>query len=188
MTQRGLYRRNVGDALGHFNQGDPASPDTFVRRSMSRYGLSTGALATTGKMTFGWVTLAAGDVVTNISFETGSTAGGTMTAWWMALYDTVGARMAQTADQTSGAIAASTVITKALATAQTIKVPGLYRVGLSVTATTIPTVIGQVCAQAVATGESALAFETDAGSLGATAPATIPASTARSFAPLFVLT
>ncbi len=189
--QRGKYERNVGDVLAAYNNLDTASPDTFCARTVSRLHASdaTIARATAGKLTRAKVTLGAGDLGTNLSFVSGGTAGATMTAWWLALYSPAGVLMAQTADQVAGAIAANTAFTIALATPQRIRESSkLYRIGLMVAASTVPTVVGVTVPPALSgPAEQVLSEETSA-TYTTTAPATLPALTARRGCPYFVAT
>lgn len=195
MTLLGLYTGNVRDALGHVNLADPSSPSTFYRRNLPRVGLydsasDTGQVAlTTQVMTSVPIYLAAGDVITNVSFRSGATAAGTPTNWWFALYSNAStpALLSQTADQTSTAWAANTTMTKALGAAQTISVSGIYWVAIMVKATTPPTLLGCVSAPAIVAGERNLA-QTSGSSLTTTAPATIATPTAAQFVPYVVLT
>lgn len=195
MTQLGAYTRNVRDALAHFNTSDPASPDTFFRRNLPRVGLydsagDTGQVAlATGVMTSVPIYLHAGDVITNVSVRSGATAAGTPTNYWFALYSNASAPalLAQTADQTSTAWAANTTKTLALSSPKTITDSGVYWVGINVTATTVPTLLGTVAAPAVVTGERNLS-QSSGSSLTATAPSTITSVTAKQFVPYVVLT
>ena len=195
MTQLGILNRNVRDVLGYKQAGVPSSPDTFYRRNLPRTGLydsagDTGHVAlATGVMTSVPIALQAGDVITNISVRSGATAAGTPTNWWVALYDdqATPALLSQTADQTTTAWAANTSMTKALAAAQTITRSGIYWVGIMVTATTVPTLIGTIGAPAIATGERALSQSSGSG-LTTTAPATITSTTAKNFVPYVLLT
>lgn len=195
MTQLGILNRNVRDVLGYKQAGVPSSPDTFYRRNLPRTGLydsagDTGHVAlATGVMTSVPIALQAGDVITNISVRSGATAAGTPTNWWFALYDdqATPALLSQTADQTTTAWAANTSMTKALAAAQTITRSGIYWVGIMVTATTVPTLIGTIGAPAIATGERALSQSSGSG-LTTTAPATITSTTAKNFVPYVLLT
>lgn len=187
---QGRYPRNVGDVLGYQLHMDPALPDTLLVRSIPRHDAfdATIALATTGKMTLAKLTLEVGELVTNLSFVSGTTAGATMTSWWMALYDPDGNRLAQTADQVAGAIAANTVFTLPLATAQRARRSGTYRVGLCIAAATVPTVLGVTIAPAITVGspgEQTISEETTA-TYTTTAPATLPTLTARRGTPYFV--
>ncbi|MFI7547212.1 hypothetical protein [Actinoplanes sp. NPDC049599] len=191
--QLGGYGRNVRDLLAHANASDPASPDTFVRRNLPRIGLydsagDTGQVAlATGVMTSVPIHLRAGDVVTNISVRSGATAAGTPTAYWFALYDEAGALIGQTADQTSTAWAANTTKTLPLATAYTVPRTGIYYVGIMVTATTPPTLLGTIAAPAIATGERNLS-QSSGTTLTTTAPATIATPTAKQFVPYVAIT
>ena len=193
--QLGLYSRNVRDLLAPHNAADPASPDTFYRTNLPRLGLAdsagdTGNVAlATGVMTSVPLFLVAGDLVTNLSFVSGATAANTPTAWWFALYgtDTVPALIAQTADQTSTAWAANTVMTLALATAYRVVKTGLHYAAINVTATTPPTLIGAVGARPVVTGERNVS-QSSGSSLTTTAPATIASPAIKNFVPRVVAT
>lgn len=193
--QLGGYKRNVRDALAHWNAADPSGPDTFFRRNLGRFGLydsasDTGQVAlATGVMTSVPIFLRGGDVITNISVRSGATAANTPTNYWLALYSAAAtpALLAQTADQTSTAWAANTTKTLALATPQTITADGIYWVGIMVTATTPPTLLGTVAAPAIVTGERNLS-QSSGASLTATAPSTITSVTAKQFVPYVVLT
>ena len=195
MTQLGLYRGNVRDALGYLASMDPTSPDTFVRRNLPRHGLydsasDTGQVAlATGVMTAVPVFLQAGDVITNISVRSGATAANTPTNYWFALYSDAATPvlLAQTADQTSTAWAANTTKTLPLASAYTVPRHGFYWVAIMVAATTPPTLLGNVVAPAIATGERNLSVSSGSG-LTTTAAATLATPTAKQFAPYVALT
>lgn len=195
MTQLGLFTGNVRDALVAMDAAMPSSPSTFYRANLPRFGLydsagDTGQVAlATGVMTSVPVKLVAGDVITNISFRSGATAAGTPTAWWFALYSNAAtpALLAQTADQTTTAWAANTTKTVALATAQTITETGYYWVGINVTATTVPTLLGGVAVAPIVTGERNLS-QSSGSTLTTTAPATIASPTVKQFVPYVVLT
>lgn len=195
MTQLGGYTRNVRDLLAHAGASDPASPDTFFRRSMPRVGLydsagDTGQVAlTTQVMTSVPIYLYAGDVVTNIGVRSGATAADTPTNYWFALYSNAAtpALLGQTADQTTTAWAANTTKNLALATPKTITESGIYWVGIMVKATATPTLLGSAVAPAIVTGERNLS-QSSGSSLTTTAPATIATPTAKTFAPYVVIT
>ena len=195
MTTLGLYTGVPRDALAFLATDGKTPNSAFSRSNLPRVGLydsasDTGNVALqSGKMTAVPVFLAAGEVVTSVSFVTGATAGATMTHWWVALYDNAATPnlLAQSADQTSGAIAASTVITKALATAQTIGKTGVYWVAIMVAASTVPSLLGAVAAPPVATGERNLAVVSGSG-LAATAPATLASPAVNAFVPYVALT
>lgn len=139
------------------------------------------------------VPLQPGDVVTNITFVSGATPAGTPTNWWFALYSSAStpALLAQSADQTSTAWAASTVKTLALATAQTITTAGVYYAAIMVKATTPPTLIGVntgVAAAAASILSSKVLAQTSGSSLTTTAPSTITSATTVANVPLAILT
>ena len=98
--------------------------------------------ATTGTVYMMGVWLPAGLTITNLNWVTGTTAAGTPTHWWLGIANSAGLQQAATADQLTGAIAASTLITKALTATYTTTATGLYYLLLSVTATTNPTATG----------------------------------------------
>jgi len=196
MSQLGLYKRNVRDALGHLNTHDPSSATAFVRRNLPRAPLydsasDTGQVAlVTQVMTSVPIYLAAGEVVTNLTFRSGATAADTPTNWWFALYSAAAtpALLSQTADQLTTAWAANTTMTKALAAAQTIPEDGIYWAAIMVKATAVPTLLGACCAPAIAAlGEKNLSQSSGSG-LTTTAPATIATPTAKNFAPFVALT
>lgn len=195
MTQLGGYSRNVRDALAHINISDPASPSTFWRSNLPRTGLTdsagdTGHVALADAvMTSVPIFLAAGDVVTNISFTSGATAVGTPANWWFALYSSAStpALLAQTADQTSTAWAANTTKTLALSSAQTITQSGIYWASVMVNSTSVCTLLGTIGQPAIVTGERNLSVSSGS-TLTDTAPATIATPTAKTFIPRVVIT
>lgn len=194
MTQLGGYSRNLRDVMGYLNTQDPASPDTFFRRSQPRNGLYDSAGDThvplvTAVMTSVPIFLHAGDVITNVFVRSGATAAGTPTNQWAALYSDAAtpALLAQSVDRTTEAWAANTTRQFVLATAQTIARSGIYWVAVMVTATTVPSLLGSVAGAAMATGERNLS-QSSGSALTGTAPATIATPTAKQFAPYIVLT
>lgn len=195
MTLLGLFSGNPRDILAGYATAAPASPTTFYRSNQPRIGLydsasDTGQVAlATGVMTTVPVFLAAGDVITNISARSGATAAGTPTNYWFALYSDAAtpALMSQSADQTSTAWAANTTKTLALAAAQTISRTGIYWVGIMVTATTPPTLLGSAAVAPIVTGERNLS-QSSGSSLTTTAPGTIATPAVKQFAPYVVLT
>jgi hypothetical protein len=169
---------------------------TFYRSNMRRLLVTANQTAfTSGVMKSTPIYLRAGDVVTNLTFVSGTTAAGTPTAWWFALYNTAStpALLAQTADQTSTAWAAYTAKTLALSTPQTIATTGWHWAAISVTASTVPTLLGSVAfldavmSNAIVTGETRLA-QTSGSGVGATAPATIASPTAALTVPYVIAT
>jgi hypothetical protein len=195
MSELGLFTGNVRDALAANDAALPSSPSTFFRANLPRFGLydsagDTGQVAlATGVMTAVRIKLAAGDVITSVSFRSGATAAGTPTNWWFALYSNAAtpALLSQSADQTSTAWAANTTKTLALAAAQTISVPGYYWVAINVTATTPPTLLGTCAVAPIVTGEPNMSV-TSGSALTATATATLASPTVKQFVPYVVLT
>ena len=194
MTQLGQFSGVVRDSLA-FLATDGKTPNTFARPNLPRFGLYDSASdasqvpLTTQVMTSVPVMLAAGDIITNLTFRSGQTAAGTPTNWWFALYSNAAtpALLAQTADQLTAAWALNTTMTKALATPQTISVSGVYWAAIMVKATTVPSLLGSVAMAPVASGERNLA-QTSGAALTTTAPSTIATPTVAQFAPFVVLT
>jgi hypothetical protein len=150
------------------------------------------AIAATGVELSVGIPLVPGDVVTSITFVTGGTAAATPTAGYACLRTPAGALLAQTADFGSTARAANTAFTVALATPQLITAEGLYRVGLSFTAGTIPTLRGVALNNAVLAGAlgvgAAVLARSHGSSVGAVAPATEVTPTTTATVPLLIVT
>lgn len=134
---------------------------------------------TTGQIFLQAIWLTAGTTVTNISFHSATTAAGTPTHYVFALYDSGRNLLASSADQTSTAWAANTLKTLAMGTPYLVPSTGSHYVGISVVATTVPTLKGgtartggQLAGQAPAlNGISSTTYSTG------TAPATVGAIT-----------
>lgn len=95
---------------------------------------------TSGTLHVTQIYLRAGLLVSNISYFSASTAAGTPTNQFFALYD--GGQLnllARSANDTTTAWAANTIKTLAMSTPYTVQATGLYYVGVMVTATTPPT-------------------------------------------------
>jgi len=193
--QLGVFEGIVRDVLAPWSTNIPASPSTFYRANLPRFGCydsvsDSGSVAlTTQVMTAVPLKLVAGDVITSISYFVGTTAAGTPTNSWVALYSNAAtpALLAQSADATSGALAANTKQTIALATAQTITKTGIYWAAIMVKATTVPTLLGVLAVPPIVTGEINLAV-TSGAALTTTAPATLASPTVSRFVPFVVLT
>jgi hypothetical protein len=188
MTLLGTFRGNPRNDLSWLNSAGRPDPDvTFHRANLPRVGLDDVAAAASGVMCSVALYLADGDTVTNLTFISGGTAAGTPTNYWFALYSGAGALLAQTADQLTAAWAADTAKTLALATPQKITKSGIYYAAISVTATTVPTLVGTVGAKPVLTGEGNLS-QTSGTGLTATAPATIATPAFKRAVPLVIAT
>lgn len=132
-----------------------------------------------------------GDIVTALTFVSGNTAAATLTAWWHALYDPDGAKIAQSADQGSAAWGANTAKRLTLVGGPyTISTDGWYILATSTTASTVQTLIGcapiVTASAAVHTGSKALGFTFGSG-VGATAPATTGTQTGVAKCPLAIV-
>lgn len=161
---------------------------TTIRQNRSRYagGLVTDltGVLTTQVMLSVAIPLQQYDKVTSITFRTGGTAANTPTNWWVALYSNAAtpALLAQSADQTTTAIAADDTVTVALQSVVQISEAGVYYVGIMVKATATPTLVGYAVdhaeiSGAMVTGMKVLA-QTSGSTLTDTAPATIATPTA----------
>ena len=170
------------------------SPTAVRRQSIPQWRCDTDLdPLTTQVMLSVAVPLQAGDVISNITFKSGATAADTPTNWWFALYSSAAtpALLSQSADQTTTAWAANTVKTLALASAQTITVPGVYYAALMVKATDLPSLIGAsvgIAGAAASILSSKVLAQTSGSSLTDTAPATIATPTTVVSVPFCVLT
>lgn len=145
------------------------------------------AVAATGVELAVKVALSAGTVVTSITFVTGATAAGTPTAGYAVLRDASGNKLAQTADFGSTARAANTAYTVALSSAYTVGATGAFYIGISFTATTVPTLRGISLGNAAVAGVGAANTVTHGSAVGATAPSTIATPSTASVVPYFVI-
>lgn len=119
----------------------PASTiaETIPRELCSEVNTTAGA---SGTLFLQAIYLQAGQLISNISIWSATTAAGTPTNGFFALYDGARNLVAQTANHTTEAWAANTVKTKALTTAYRVPTSGLYYIGLLQVATTIATIKG----------------------------------------------
>lgn len=136
----------------------------------------------TGVMDLTAIYLTTGQTITNINFVTGSTAAGTPTHTWFALYDdgrgsaTSGqlALLGQTADQGSGAVAANTNLGLSLITPWTTQYTGIYYVAFMNSGTTVPTLSGVIRASSASIALAAAAGALYSGTAGSSLTATAP--------------
>lgn len=188
--QRGGYDRSIYDLFAHQKGADPASPDTLVRRTMLRTDIASSAGAAapaTGVLLVQPVVLQSGDTITNISFVTGGTAATSPTAGFVALFNSAGALVANSADFGAAAMGASTVFTKALATPYKVPASGVYYVGFCLSHGGAPTLLGTPVAPAVVTGEASVA-RISSTTYTTAPPNALPTLNARVDAVYFVLT
>lgn len=173
------------------------SPDNATFTSNMDRLQVTGNLAclTSAVLTTVALPLQAGDVVTNLTFVSATTAANGPTHCFFALYSPAGALLAQTADATTTAWGANTARTLALATPQLITTAGVYYAGICVVASSaVPTLAGATALHnAIFAGNlGSLGYkvlaQTSDSSLVATAPATIGTPTTIATIPFVVAT
>jgi len=194
VTVHGRYPRVVADSPAldlPYRDLPGVDQDLFVRSNIPVWACTSDLAATATGVAIGTrVFLRKGDVVTNLTFASGATAGATITNWWHALYDEAGAKLGQSADQGSAGWAANTAKKLALASPVTIERDGWYIVATSMTATTVPSLIGAApivtATASVHTGSKALGV-TFGSALGGTAPATTGAQTGVAKCPLAIV-
>ena len=104
--------------------------------------VNTVAPTASGTLFMQAIYLKAGQLVSNITISSATTAAGTPTNYFFALYDSARALKAVSANQTTTAWAANTVKTLAMTTPYRVPTSGLYYIGIMMTATTIITTKG----------------------------------------------
>ena len=120
-----------------------AWPSGCIAQTLQPVFINTSSTAVTGgQMYIHSVMLAAGVQVSNISYLIGTTAGTTLTHGWFALLNPAFLQVAHTADQTSGGLTASTLVTKPLTSAYTPPSAGQYWLAIVVVASQQPTLGG----------------------------------------------
>lgn len=174
----------------HLLEGSPVNTTLVANLDRTQCTGNLSALTTQVMLSVA-LPLNAGDLVTSLTFVSATTAAGTPTNWWFALYSPAGALLSQSADQTSTAWAANTAKTLALTTPQLITTAGVYYAALMVKATTVPTLVGIALHNAVESGNiGSLGFkvlaQTSGSSLTDTAPATIATPTTVANIPLVI--
>ena len=125
----------------------PAQPVYFAARSTSVIAatipftsISTStATVTSGTLYIARLNLAAGQVVTNVTFLTGTTGATTLSHGWAAILNTSYLQLAHSADVTSGNLSASTFISWALTSPWTVPSTGQYWAGYTIVASVQPT-------------------------------------------------
>jgi hypothetical protein len=134
------------DSVAALIAGAPTESTTYfpgaLAETIPAYAATTAVTLTTADLYLFGVHLGAGESVGHVGFVTTTTAGATMTHWWACLVDQNYTVQAVSADQTSGAIAASTWFSLAMGTAYTTTYSGIYYLGLMIAASTIPTLCG----------------------------------------------
>ena len=115
---------------------------THIAETVAPAAATTTLTMSTGVLSIAAIRLVTGQTVQGAGFVTSTTAGATMTHWWMTLLDSAYTCRAVTADGTSGAIAASTWQNILFAASYTATYTGIYYLGVMVAASTIPTLCG----------------------------------------------
>ena len=196
-TLNDAYDPNIGPAvmaMQNFYGGytGPTALTNVVAQSFADELASSSLTATAGTVFAVTMTLRAGTVINNISVVTAVTAASTPTHQWagIASVATTSKVLASSADGTTAAIAADTVITFALTAAYTIPTTGLYYIYFCVAGTTGPTVAAAVTLGAHGRGNVA-PYNTGPCATGQTtvlaAGATFTQPTASAAAPLAYL-
>ena len=104
--------------------------------------VNTVAPTASGTLFMQAIYLKAGQLVSNITASSATTAAGTPTNYFFALYDGNRALRAVSANQTTTAWAANTVKTLAMTTPYRVPTSGLYYIGVMMTATAVITMKG----------------------------------------------
>lgn len=145
-----------------------------IAESVPRSTVVTATLASaaTGVLYAVAVGLGVGQVITSITFLSGTTAGGTLTHQWFALLDHTGKVLAVTNDVTSAAWNASAEKTLNLSAPYTVTYSGVYYLAKLVTATTVPTMAGSALTAGVAVSTGLPMPAATAGS-GLTTPSSV---------------
>lgn len=99
-------------------------------------------VAASGTLNMQAIYLTAGQLISNITLASATTAAGTPTNYFFALYDGNRNLLAQSANQTTTAWPANTVKTLAMTSPFRVQVSGLYYIGYFMTATTVATLKG----------------------------------------------
>ena len=99
-------------------------------------------MAVSGTLNMQAIYLWAGQLVSNISLCSATTAAGTPTNYRFGLFDSSRNLLAESANQTTSAWAANSVKTLAMTTPYRVPTSGLYYIGYYMTATTVPTLKG----------------------------------------------
>ncbi len=184
--------------------GQPANAtqsDLAVRTNATVLGLQAltdGAALTTAVCTAVPIPVEIGDIITKVSVFVGATAAGTPVNQWAALYSgiAVPALLAQSADGTNAAVAASGIATFTLASPIMVTAAnapqGFLYASVMIKATTPPTLASVTIATAVAyqwyaNAPLKMGAVTHGSALTATAPATIATPTAQAVTPIVVL-
>ncbi len=147
-SQEGTWHHRDGQG-GEYTYAAPPSANLGIAGTLAETmpreicpEVNTAAPTASGTLFMQAIYLTAGTLVTNITISSATTAAGTPTNGFFALYDSNRGLLAQSANQTTTAWPANTVRTLAMTTPYRVPTSGLYYIGLLVTATTVPTTKG----------------------------------------------
>lgn len=161
----------------------PGTLTTTVAASIDTGAVAnaTTAIGATGVVYMVPIMLPGGVTIGHLNFFSGTTAASTPTHFWMALCNGSRVMLACTGDQTSTAIAASSLFSLAIATTAagaqttfTTTYAGLYYVAIMITGTTIPTTAGTVPPLSVTTATGVGVTTGSSATTGQTTPPTFP--------------
>jgi hypothetical protein len=132
--------------LGSAPGGTPTQSETTPRRSVTSFAIPIG---TTGQLFLAAVALQQGQIIKNIGYVTGTSGATAPTAQWSGLFSASGQLLCNTGNQGATAIASTTGYAYPIVTANgvaassfTVPTTGLYYVGISISATVVPTMQG----------------------------------------------
>lgn len=161
--------------MSHRPQIDRFLPSGSFRETIAtKAALAASQTLTSGTARGSAIFLRAGEVITSITFLTGSTALASGNNQWFALTDASGNRVAITADDTSTAWAANAFKTLNLTSPYTVPTTGVYYLVILVNAGTPPTITASMSnASSVGTINPQASWQ-DTTNTGLTNPASAP--------------
>lgn len=157
--------------LGAANSGTLPSGALAQAFDRNLWAPADSAQLLSGRLSLYGVSLAKGQVLTSITFRSGTTPLAVGTNQWFGVFTSARAIGRLTGDDTSTAWAANTMKTLTLSSTYTVPATGLYYIGICVVASTVPTLFG-------ISGNTSLAGVTPvlrgSSSTGLTNPASCP--------------
>jgi hypothetical protein len=178
-------------------QGQPAQTyrTTIPLWALGTAAMGNMALSATGVGLSAAIALQQGDVVTNISYITATTASSATPNQYVALYENNTTPGTPNLVATSGTLAvtrsANTLYTIKMTSQYTVPISGTYYISISFTAATVPTILGGTAFNAVDTASllgSSILSQSHGAALGGVAPATITGATTVAKMPFFIVT
>lgn len=148
LTETGEWR-HCDSQGGLYSYAVPAKPNLGPTGTLAETipreicpEVNTAAPTASGTLFMQAIYLTAGQLISNITISSATTAAGTPTNYFFALYSAARALLAVSANQTTTAWAANTVKTLAMTTPYRVPTSGLYYIGLMMVATTVITTKG----------------------------------------------